>query len=46
MTGFDGADQADREGLSLPVLTKPFEPERLLQAIEGAAQGLERTKPA
>lgn len=47
MTGFDGADQADREGLSLPVLTKPFEPERLLQAIEGAAQGLEpTTRPA
>ncbi|PJN95526.1 hybrid sensor histidine kinase/response regulator, partial [Amaricoccus sp. HAR-UPW-R2A-40] len=36
MTGFDGADQADREGLSLPVLTKPFEPERLLRAIESA----------
>lgn len=46
MTGFDGANQADREGLSLPVLTKPFEPERLLQAIEGAPQGLERTRPA
>lgn len=46
MTGFDGADQADREGLSLPMLTKPFEPERLLQAIEGAARGLDRTRPA
>lgn len=34
MTGYDGADQADREGLALPVLAKPFDPRALVRAIE------------
>ncbi len=37
MTGFDGADQADREGLTLPVLGKPFEPLELIRAIEATS---------
>ncbi|MGQ3673378.1 ATP-binding protein [Xanthobacter sp. TB0136] len=35
MTGFDGADEKDRDGLSLPVLVKPFAPEELVRLIEG-----------
>lgn len=43
MTGYDGADQADREGLALPVLAKPFDPRALVRAIEagGEADGLD-----
>ncbi len=37
MTGFDGAGEDDREGLSLPVLGKPFETEDLARAIESSA---------
>ncbi len=37
MTGFDGAGEEDREGVSLPVLGKPFETEDLARAIEAAA---------
>jgi PAS domain S-box-containing protein len=45
MTGFDGADQADREGLAAPVLTKPFEPRELVRAIE-APLVTDQGKPA
>lgn len=45
MTGFDGADQADREGLSAPVFTKPFEPKELVRAIE-APIATDRRRPA
>ena len=36
MTGFDGADQSDREGAAVPMLQKPFEPEQLVRAIESS----------
>jgi PAS domain S-box-containing protein len=45
MTGFDAADRTDREGLNLPVLAKPFDPEDLLRAIEAAPTGAERGTP-
>lgn len=38
MTGYDGAAQADREGLALPVLAKPFDPRALVRAIEAGGE--------
>jgi len=46
MTGFDGAAQADREGLALPVLGKPFEPQELIRAIEAPPPAAEREAPS
>lgn len=34
MTGFDGSREDEREGLSLPVLGKPFEADELVRLIE------------
>lgn len=42
MTGFDGAGQEEREGVALPILGKPFEPQELIRAIEAAPVGGER----
>ncbi len=46
MTGFDGADEQDRDGLSLPVLDKPFAPEDLVRLIETAQPVTMRDGPA
>lgn len=44
MTGFDGTDEDDRDGMSWPVLGKPFDVGDLLRALEAPA--MTTTRPA
>lgn len=37
MTGFDGAEESEREGTALPILRKPFDATKLARAIESAS---------
>lgn len=45
MSGFDGAPEADREGIDLPTLGKPFAPQDLVRAIEAAPPMIDYARP-